>query len=394
MAALCSPAQSGGGRKIAAHYALLPGGVVDRPLITVDREGCIAAIEQYSDPSLLDSQPATEFHSGLLAPALVNAHTHLELSHLRGAIPEGCGYAGFAAAMARLRGNFTEEERRQAMIRADREMYDAGIGVAGDISNDEASFDIKASSLVDYHTFCEVFGLKINNFDSAHETLRTSRSRRGTMSLTPHSLYSLNDVLLKRLCSEGQGMLSIHFMESPAERELFECRGPLHEWFLTQGFECDFLHYASPAERLAACVPADRSVMLVHCTCVTQSDIDIIMNHFRAPVYWCLSPVSNRYITGLQPDAELLLRNGLNICLGTDSLASNRSLSMREELLSFGDISAVCVLRWATEGGAGALGRGDAGSLKVGSRCGLTVISGIDLARDRFTDRLSVKRIL
>lgn len=379
-------------RKIASHYALLPDTVLERPLVEVDSSGCILSIGQYDSAAELDRMAGTEFYAGMLVPSLVNAHTHLELSCMRGAIPQGCGYAGFAAAMARLRNNFTPEERQQAMAAADREMYEAGIGFAGDISNDESSLEIKAASSIGYHTFFEVFGLKTDNFNKAAKIV----AQRGSaaLSLTPHSLYSLNDGLLRRLCREGEGLLSIHFMESPAEQELFEGRGSLREWFDSQGFGCDFLHYGSPAERLVACVPADRSVMLVHCTCVTQRDIDVIMNHFRAPVHWCLCPASNRFITGLQPDIELLRRNGLNICMGTDSLASNTSLDMRGELLSFGSTPAVETLRRATAGGAKALGLSDKGSLVTGSRCGLTAVGGIDLAGNRFTDRLSLKRVL
>lgn len=380
-------------KKFAAHYALLPDRVLERPVIEADDSGCIVSVGQYGDAAELDSTAGVSFYAGMLIPSLVNAHTHLELSHLRGAIPERCGYAGFASAIARHRNNSTPAERQQAMAEADREMFEAGIGAAGDIANDDSSLGVKAASRISYHTFCEVFGLKNNNFSQASKMV----GRHGTaeLSLTPHSLYSLNDEMLKRLCREGEGVLSIHFMESPAELELFEGRGPLREWFDAQGFECDFLHYGSPAERLAACVPSGRSIMLVHCTCVTQRDIDVIMNHFRAPVYWCLCPSSNDYITGLQPDVGMLRRNGLNICVGTDSLASNRSLTMLEELRSLSHIPATEVLRWATSVGAAALGLdGGAGRLESGSRCGLVAVSGIDLTHDRFTGRLALKRLV
>lgn len=75
-------------------------------------------------------------------------------------------------------------------------------------------------------------------------------------SLTPHSLYSVQDAPLRAIAAEGDAPLSVHFMESPAESELFARRGPLWEWYRKVGFTCDFLHYGSPAERLVACVPA------------------------------------------------------------------------------------------------------------------------------------------
>lgn len=397
-------------KRFAAHYALVADGqIVDNPLITTDDEGLVVSIERF-DPSTLDGMESVEFHSGVLLPTLVNAHSHVELAYLKGAIPRGCGFAGFAGAMAAVRDNFSDEERREATAKADREMFEAGVGAVGDISNDDSSFGIKARSPLHYHTFGEVFGLKVNNFERIRSysgsgffaNAQNDRengaqdNRGGVFSITPHSLYSLNDELLKRICREGEGVLSIHFMESEAERELFEGRGSLFEWFAHQGFKPDFLGYGSPAERLAACVPADRSVMLVHCTCVTQRDIDVIMNHFRAPVYWCLCPRSNDYISGLQPDVELLCRNGLKICIGTDSLASNTSLSPFEELKMIKNRDADEVLRWVTVNGAEALGvRGGAGRLEVGSRCGLTAVEGLDFAEGmRITEKSTISRLV
>ena len=391
-------------KRFAAHYALLPSGLTPDPLVEVGDDGRILSVRQVL-PSQLDGMAGVEFHSGVLIPSMVNAHSHLELACLRGAIAEGCGFAGFAASMAAVRNRFTDDERLKAMVEADREMYNAGIGAVGDISNDDSSFGIKARSHIHYHTFGEVFGLKVNNFQRVQSYLshpllchsehqqRISQEPGAPFSVTAHSLYSLNDDMLKRVCSEGRGVLSIHFMESPAEQELFEGRGSLREWFDTQGFEPDFLHYGSPAERLVACVPADRSVMLVHCTCVTQRDIDLIMNHFRAPVYWCLCPVSNSYISNLKPDLALWRQSGLNVCIGTDSLASNRSLTMSDELRMLGgEVSVEELLRWATVNGAEALGL-EGWALEAGNRCGVALVRGVDFGSMRLTASCSVERL-
>lgn len=378
-------------KKFAAHYALLPDGLLERPLIETDDLGRILSISQYDDPAALDASAATQFHAGVLLPSLVNAHCHLELSYLKGAIPRGCGYAGFAAAMAAVRNHFTPEQRACAIAEADRRLFESGTGAVGDIANDDSSFAVKRSSRLAYRTFAEVFGLRTPNTDIARQLLDYPAT-----TLTPHSLYSLNDREFKALCREGDGLLSIHFMESPAERQLFEGHGPLLDWYARAGFDCDFLHYASPAERLTACVSADRSVMLVHCTCVTQKDIDLIMSHFRAPVYWCLSPRSNDFISGLQPDTDLLRRNGLQLCIGTDSLASNTSLSLADELLALADrVPALELLRAATATAARALGVGErAGRLDVGARCGLVVAEGVDVDGDRLTKNFALRRVV
>lgn len=379
-------------RRFAAHYALLPSGIVANPLITAGDDLRIADIATF-DPQRLDSYAGVEFYAGIIVPAFVNAHTHLELACMEGAIPQGCGYAGFAAAMAKKRGAFTDAQRLDAIREADRRMFEEGVGTAGDIANGGTTFGHKEHSRISYRTFVEVFGLLRNNLEQARMLVRERGS--DAYSLTPHSLYSLNDDVLRPLCYEGDGVLSIHFMESPAEQQLFEGRGALCDWFAAEGFRPDFLHYGSPAERLTACAPPDRSVMLVHCTTVTQRDIDTIMSHFTAPVYWCLCPRSNRYISGLAPDVALLRRNGLNICIGTDSPASNTSLSMVAEMAALPELGIEEALRAATAGGAEALGAGDgAGRLEKGSRCGLAIIEGIDFGRGIFTKKASARRLM
>ena len=372
-------------RRIASSFLFDGRRIVERPLVTLSDDGCVVGVEQWREP---DRMPGTEFYAGLLLPGMVNAHCHLELSYLRGAIPEGCGFAGFAAGMGRVRGRFAAQEREVAADAADAAMERAGIAAVGDVANDETAFGVKSRSRMRYHTFAEVFGLHTTDARGARGLLRHPAT-----SLTPHSLYSLQDGVLRSLAAEGDGPLSIHFMESPAEGELFERRGALWEWYGRAGFTCDFLGYGSPAKRLVASVPPDRSVVLVHDCCVGQRDIDLIMEHFTAPVYWCLCPRSNRYISRLEPPVELLRRNGLNICLGTDSLASNDRLSVLEEMKLLSGVPLPELLGWATAGGASALGMDDMGRVAVGLRPGLSVITGIDYGRMTLTAASAIRRL-
>ena len=136
--------------------------------------------------------------------------------------------------------------------------------------------------------------------------------------------------------------------------------------------------------------------MLVHNCYLTPEDIDVIMNHFTAPVYWVLCPRSNSYISGLEPRSVALMRaRGLNICIGTDSLASNWSLSILEELKCFKDVPLDELLSWATLGGAKALGLDHAlGVVEAGRRCGIVNISGVNLESMSLTDAYVARRLL
>lgn len=374
-------------RRIASNLLWTPQGLLRNPLVGVAADGRILTVDTCDEP---DRSPGTEFYAGVLAPGLVNAHCHLELSYLRGAIPEGCGFAGFASGMARVRERFSDGQRREAVSAADAAMRQAGIEAVGDVSNGDTTFAVKSDSRIAYHTFVEFFGLRASSADPLRPLLRHPHT-----SLTPHSLYSVQDAPLRAIAAEGDAPLSIHFLESPGEAALFERRGPLWEWYEKAGFSCDFLHYGSAAERLVASVPRDRRVLLVHNCCVTQRDIDIVMEHFTAPVWWCLCPRSNRYISGLEPPVGLLRRNRLAICLGTDSLASNDRLSVFEEMRMFPGIPLPELLSWAAAGGARALGMDDElGTVAPGRRCGLTVISGLDYDTLCLTPASQIRRIL
>ena len=95
-------------RRIASNLLWTPQGLLRNPLVGVAADGRILSVGTCPEP---DRCPGTEFYAGVLAPGLVNAHCHLELSYLLGAIPERCGFAGFAGAMSQVRERFSAEQR-------------------------------------------------------------------------------------------------------------------------------------------------------------------------------------------------------------------------------------------------------------------------------------------
>lgn len=335
-----------------------------------------------------------EFHSGILCAGFVNAHSHLELAYLRGAIEAGGGFAAFASSMGRVRGNFSEEEQMSAIAEADCAMWMEGVDAVGDIVNGATSFATKATTKIHYHNFAEVFGLRECNIERQRELLKYPNT-----SLTPHSVYSVQESPFREVCScDVEAPLSIHFLETNDENALYCGAGSLHEWYKAVGFECDFLHYGSPAKRIVESVPKGRSVMFVHNCAVTREDVATMMHHFTAPIYWVLCPRSNSYISGIEPQVADLLRSmgdNINICIGTDSLASNWSLSMVEELKMFRGVPLDELLQWATINGARALGIDDKfGSIEVGKQSGIVNLTGVNLDDFTLTEASKAVRIL
>lgn len=376
-------------RRIASHYALINGALQRDIVIELDDNGVILNVIHTTS---LDSMASVEFYPGILIPGMVNAHCHLELSYLRGEIAEGSGFAGFARAIGQVRNNFTPEERIHAASVADARMWAEGVEAVADIANDELIMEVKERSNIEYHTMFEHFGLT-NTSTTETQALAL---RHTNSSATPHSTYSLQDAPFKELC-KGVELLSIHLLESDDESELYRGGGSLWAWYERMGWECDFLDYGSPARRVVESTPRDRAMLLVHATRATKEDVELIENHTHSAT-WVLCPESNRYISRLTPPVAMLRDMGARIAVGTDSLASARSLSMIDNLRQLGDIAPTPLnelLTWATLNGAVALGiDAEKGSLEVGKRPGVVVIEGADLQNLRLTPNTTSRRLI
>ena len=374
-------------RRIASHYTLYNGELERNIVVEVDDRGTITNILRCD---AIDSMASVEFFPGILIPGMVNCHCHLELSYLKGAIAEGEGYAGFARSIGAVRNNFTTEERIRSARLADAQMWEEGVEAVADIANDDLVMEVKTQSKIEYHTLFEFFGL--NNRDVEPHFDLANRYPRSYV--TPHSTYSVQDEPFRQICARNSSLLSIHLLESDAEEGLYHGRGSLHEWYQRMGWECDFLKYESPAGRVAGCIDRECRVLLVHNTRATAEDIATVESHTKNGT-WVLCPESNRFISNDRPPVELLRKSGVAIAVGTDSLASARSLSMIENLRLLGNHPLRELLTWATLNGAKALGIDDMkGSIEIGKRPGLVVIEGADLHNLCLTPESVAHRII
>lgn len=364
-------------RRISSHLLLTPSGLLPDRVVTVADDGRIVDI---STSPHLDREPGTEFFPGVLVPGFFNAHCHLELSHLRGTIPPGGGFTAFARGMSTARSVGPGADAARFW---DAKMWSEGVSAVADICNGSTTFDLKTRSRIKYRNRCELFGLHAD--PAPLFALRNKAVAAGLdATVTPHSTYSLNrENFAAAVSDDDTRPLSIHFMESDEEVDLFRRKGPLWDWYVARCFAPDFLDYGSPAERLTAQVPPDKPVTLVHNCVVTQRDIDTVMGHFTAPVTWVLCPGSNRYISGLVPPVELLRKNRLKIAVGTDSLASNDVLSMVGELRLIKNVPLAELLGWAA-----------ADTVEPGRTPGLVLLTGVDFEKMTLTASSRAQRII
>ena len=389
-------------RQIGASCVLpVSGEPIRNGVVSFDETGRVTAVsgENGFDP---DCPGDVEFYDGVLVPGFVNAHSHLELAYMKGALPPGTGLAGFVKRIMESKFTYPEAVQRKAIAEADKSLWESGVQAIGDISNTTVSFDTKKNSPIKYVTYAEVFDFMANTTTEAAvrqgADLATEARRMGLEAyVTLHATYSVSDRLFKSWKNlPDTGCLSIHYRESRADDELFDRAGLFWDYFQEKGYAVDFLDDGSSTNRIIRHIPSDRRVLLVHNSNVTTEDIDRLTARFSR-LSWALCPMSNLYIEGQLPPVERLRRSGLNLTIGTDSLSSNTDLSMVSEMRALSDAFGLPlpeVVRWATLNGAKALELDrEIGSFEVGKRPGAVLLEGLD-AGLHFTKETTSRRLL
>jgi cytosine/adenosine deaminase-related metal-dependent hydrolase len=181
-------------------------------------------------------------------------------------------------------------------------------------------------------------------------------------------------------------LLCIHNQESAHENTLYmDGTGPLRELYAGFG---DDLNFFTPTktnsmEAVLSSLGADVSVLLVHNTYTTNADLSRVSD-YNSQVSYCLCPNANLYIENRMPDIELLAETDNLMVLGTDSLASNWTLSILDEMktiaASYPGIQLSTLISWATYNGAKLLGLdSELGSFEKGKRPGINLIYDVDM---------------
>ena len=385
-------------KKISAEF-IFPGNStpIKNGVVVFDING---TIETILNPELdkIDWKEV-EKYEGIICPGFVNTHCHLELSYLKGQLTKETELHGFIKEIISVRDKFTEEERLKAIDLADNEMINNGIVAVGDISNGNSTFNQKAESKINYHTFLEVFSL---NPALAKEVIeKTTRLKEAYpnqqhVSITTHAPYSMSQELMNAVNEASGNILTIHNQETASENELFLTKtGKLYEEL--SSFSEDIKNWTATGKNsLPSYLPnfnSSKNILLVHNTFTNKEDISFA-KAYSDSIYWCFCPNANEYIEKRQPNYSLFINEKCTI--GTDSLASNWSLSILDELktISIKDstISLETLIKWSTFNGAQFLDFENLGSIEKGKQPGLNLISGLDgMKLGKYS---SVKRII
>lgn len=359
----------------------------------LDNSHVLVTNEDYRIEEIINQEDAgddVQQLNGILSPGFVNCHCHLELSHMKGLIPEGAGLVDFVSKIIAQR-HFPDEEILDAIEKAETEMLGNGIVAAGDICNNALSIHQKLKKRIWYHNFIEATGY--------HPQIAAQRFERSlgffaayaqlysipieSNSITPHAPYSVADELWEKIIHfPGNHLFSIHNQENAGE----------DQWFKSKEGELKILYdilktdvsYFQPSGKtsLQTYLPKflhNQSVILVHNVYTSTEDV-LFANNTNLGLHWCLCPNANWYISRHLPDIEMLMKHNCKLVLGTDSLASNHQLSILEEIRTirhhFPRIELEDLLTWATSNGSKALQVDQLmGSFEKSKKPGVLVIS-------------------
>ena len=366
--------------------------------LSVDDEGKVLSVGD-TDPECRDVTHV----EGAILPGFVNAHCHLELSHLRGRVDTGTGLLPFLKAVVTLR-DVDPAEIQSAIRDNDAHMWAHGIQACGDISNTADTAAVKHASPIRYYTFVEAFdflqGGKMAEGVLA-KALQTYEQQPEPKRLVPHAPYTVSPKLYKGIFDNNPtgGTISIHNQEVAAEDELFTTKtGGFIDFYRDFGFSLDaFTPFGRTS--LAATLPyldPGRRNLFVHNTQTTTDDIERAED-WSDKVYWATCPNANLYIENQLPRYDRFEEAGVRVCIGTDSLSSNWQLCVLEEMKTIqryqSAVDTRTLVQWATLNGAEALGfDAEMGSLTPGKVPGVICVSGVGedgkLTRDARVRRL------
>ena len=331
-----------------------------------------------------------EIFEGILCPGFVNAHCHLELSHLLGIAKKGRGFLEFVGAIKK-RDTFSKLEIQEAIERAEMQMIINGIVAVGDICNTTDTLLQKQKANLYYYNFIETFQV---HEDMIEQTIKDAlqirnefRQAKMKATIVPHSPFSVPPNLTEEIANtfdEDDELLTVHLQETKAENQLFENKsGILFDWLQKMKANTEIWEKREKSTDVLEEI-VNRKILIVHNTFAKKKDI--------TDNYYCTCPKANLYIENTLPDYSIF--NTDKLCIGTDSLASNNSLSILEELQIIQENTIFdlnTLLKMASKNGAEAMGFENLGTFEKGKIPGVNLIKSMDGMK--FTDWSFIEKL-
>jgi aminodeoxyfutalosine deaminase len=364
--------------------------------VAVD-DGRITAVGRASERITQAARRDVDLGSAAVLPALVNAHTHLELSYLRGEVPPATAFVEWIRHVMAARRKRPDANAAEIVLAVDEGIGEAeafGTAIVGDISNTLVTFPALARSRLAAVVFYELIGFNPTDADSLVQEARrriealaaTDRVRAALAAHAPYSVApSVFRAMQARAGSDSAAPCSVHLSESPEEVEFMRTGGGPWRAVLDAvgSWSAALLPLApSPVEYLDGMGFLSPRLLAVHGVQMTAADLARLKARGTTLV---ACPRSNQQTGAGTPPIADFYASGVRVAVGTDSLASTPDLNVFAELAAMRalapQVPASALIESATRHGADALGFGrDYGTIEAGKRARLLAI---DMPDDR-----------
>jgi cytosine/adenosine deaminase-related metal-dependent hydrolase len=364
-------------------------------------DGRIKRVGRSRDLVSLAGEGGTDLGEVVLMPGLVNAHCHLDYTDLAGQFPPPRVFSDWLKQITTAKAQWEYSDYAQSWLKGARMLVRTGTTTVGDIEAVPALLpEVWNSTPLRVVSMLELIGITGRREPAAIlqeslgriKSLKHSRCRVG---LSPHAPYSTLPELL-RLCARaaqrGRFPISTHIAESALEYEMFvRGRGAMFDWLKPTRSDMSDCGSGTPVQHVARSGLLGENLLAIHVNYLGRGDAQLLAQK-KVTVVHC--PRSHAYFRHKPFPLRTLLAAGVNVCLGSDSLASvvqarrrRVELNMFEEMRALArsspSLAAKRIVEMATVNSARALGmKGKVGELRAGAFADLIALPTLGRTRD------------
>lgn len=335
----------------------------------------IAAVGRWRDLANTRGVQTMDLGERVLLPGLVNAHCHLDYTHMAGQFAYAKSFTEWLKLITSTKAGWELSDYRASWESGAAMLLRTGTTTVGDIEAvPQLLPQAWQSTPLRVLSFLEMIGITARR--PPQKVLGEALAKIDAVSapllgvgLSPHAPYSTVPELMRLTAAAARkrrALLSIHLAESATEYEMFRHgRGEMFEWLQRSGREMSDCGAGSPVQYLQRCGVLNRNLLAVHVNYLGRGDAALLAEHGVSVVH---CPRSHYYFDHEPFPLRRLARAGVNLCLGTDSLSTTvqrrkqpLELSMFEEFRVLANavpsLAPRTILQMATMNGAQALGQ-------------------------------------
>jgi cytosine/adenosine deaminase-related metal-dependent hydrolase len=314
--------------------------IADGAVAIVDNR--IMAIGTLAELESTQPGPLIDLGDQVLLPGLINAHCHLDYTMMRHAISRPASFTAWVQRLNSLKRSLDSDDYLAAIARGFRELRRWGTTTVCNIESFPELMPLMGPAPIRTWWFYEMIDVRhrITSEEVVAGALtffQRPDSHLGGFGLSPHAPYTASTQLyqLANECASMMPMpLTTHVAESQEEFDMFSAaRGPLYEFMAGLRRPMEDCGKTSPFQNLWRSGAIDSRWILAHMNELTEEDFELLASlpEGGAPhVVHC--PGSHDYFQYSAFAFQRLKALKVNLCVGTDSLASTESLSLLEEL--------------------------------------------------------------